>query len=123
MDKAVQQALKTDRTIDITTTGRKSGRPRKTEIWFYNIDGRLFICGPGGKRDWYANILAHPDITFHLKESTMADLPATALPITDTQRRRQIFAAILKILDQPEDLDNWTRSGPLVEIKLKDGSV
>jgi deazaflavin-dependent oxidoreductase (nitroreductase family) len=119
MDKAVQQALKTDRTIDITTTGRKTGRPRKTEIWFYNIDGRLYICGPGGQRDWYANILAHPDITFHFKESAIADLPATALPITDPQQRRQVFKAILKILDQPQDLDDWTRSGPLVEIKLK----
>ncbi|MBM3926173.1 MAG: DUF385 domain-containing protein [SAR202 cluster bacterium] len=119
MDKAVQQALKNDRTIDITTRGRKSGKRRKTEIWFYNIGGRLFICGPGGKRDWYANMLAHPAITFHLKESATADLPATAVPITDPKERRQIFDAILKILDQPEDLDDWTRSGPLVEIKLK----
>ena len=36
MDEAVQQALERDRTIDITTTGRNTGQPRRKEIWFHN---------------------------------------------------------------------------------------
>ena len=31
MDEAVQQALERDRTIDITTTGRNTGQPRRKE--------------------------------------------------------------------------------------------
>ena len=83
MDDKIKQALATDQTIDITTTGRASGQPRRIEIWFHYIDEQVYITGTPGKRDWYANMVAHPDMTFHLKESIQADIPATATPITD----------------------------------------
>ena len=41
----IRQALATDRVIDITTTGRKSGTPHRIETWFYRADGRLFLTG------------------------------------------------------------------------------
>jgi hypothetical protein len=75
MDKGLRQALARDRVIDITTTGRKSGQPRRIEIWFHRLDGRLFITGLPGHRSWYANLLANPAFTFHLKGSAKADLP------------------------------------------------
>src|SRR6266851_3143574 len=78
MDEAIRQALELDRTIDITTTGRKSGRPQRIEIWFHNLDGRLYITGTPGRRNWYANLSANPDFTFHLKVSAQADLAARA---------------------------------------------
>ena len=36
MDASVEEALKNDTVIDITTTGRKSGEARRIEIWFHN---------------------------------------------------------------------------------------
>ena len=45
----IQQALVTDQVIDITTTGRRSGQPRRIEIWFHNLDGRLYITGTPGR--------------------------------------------------------------------------
>ena len=48
MDKAVQRALERDRTIDITTTGRKTRQPRRKEIWFHNVEGHLYITGTPG---------------------------------------------------------------------------
>ncbi len=78
MDEAVQRALERYRTIDITTTGRNSGHPRRKEIWFHNIGGRLYITGTPGSRDWYANRVANPQFTFHLKRSVQADLAARA---------------------------------------------
>ena len=79
----VQEALEKDLIIDITTTGRKSGDARRVEIWFHNLDGILYITGLPGTRGWYANILVDPRMTFHLKETAVADLPALATPITD----------------------------------------
>ena len=76
MDEAVRQALERDRTIDITTTGRNTGQPRLKEIWFHNIEGRLYITGTPGSRDWYANLVANPRFIFHLKQSAQADLTA-----------------------------------------------
>jgi hypothetical protein len=82
VDDVIQEALQTDRTIDITTTGRNSGQSRRIEIWFHNVDGAIYITGTPGTRDWYANLVTDPSFFFHLKESTQADLAARATPIT-----------------------------------------
>jgi deazaflavin-dependent oxidoreductase (nitroreductase family) len=118
MDEAIRQALEHDRVIDITTTGRKTGQPRRIEIWFHNLDGRLFITGRPGKRGWYSNLLAEPRFTFHLKQSAQADLPATARPITDPAERREVLARILDRLGPGRDLEAWLAGSRLVEVTL-----
>jgi deazaflavin-dependent oxidoreductase (nitroreductase family) len=118
MNADVARALEQDRTIDITTTGRKTGRPHRKEIWFHNIDGRLFITGTPGRRDWHANLVAHPEFTFHLKQSTRADLPARATPIVDNAQRREIIAKIHQKLEGDRDLEAWLADSPLVEVEL-----
>ena len=118
MDERVQQALQQDRVIDITTVGRKSGRPRRKEIWFHNLDGRLYITGRPGPRDWYSNMLANPDFTFHLKQSAQADLPARATPVLDPGRRREILSGIHQKLGGDRDTDAWVQGSPLVEVEL-----
>jgi deazaflavin-dependent oxidoreductase (nitroreductase family) len=119
MDEQVQHALEHDHLIDITTGGRKSGQPRRIEIRFHNIEGRLYITGrPPRPRDWYANLLAHPQFTFHLKQSVRANLPARATPILDQARRRTILAAIHQKLGRYQDLEAWVESSPLVSVEL-----
>jgi|SRR5688572_4949026 len=118
MDERIKQALKQDRTIDITTTGRKSGEPRRIEIWFHNIDGRLYITGSPGRRSWYANLVANPEFTFHLKESAQADLPARARPILAEAERREIMGRITRNVGREGDLETWVRESPLVEVDL-----
>ena len=68
MDDAVRQALEVDRYVDITTTGRKTGEARRIEIWHHLVDGAVYLTSMPGKRGWYANMLANPDMTFHVKE-------------------------------------------------------
>ncbi|PKB66091.1 MAG: hypothetical protein BZY81_07985 [SAR202 cluster bacterium Io17-Chloro-G4] len=118
MDPQVAKALEQDRTIDITTVGRKSGQTRRTEIWFHNLDGQLFITGFPGTRDWYANLVAHPGFTFHLKESAQADLPALAKPVLDNAQRREIMTAIHGKLEWSRDLEEWVADSPLIEVEL-----
>ena len=119
MNDDVTRALEQDRTIDITTTGRKTGRPQRKEIWFHNIDGRLFITGTPGRRDWYANLVACPEFTFHLKQSVRADLPARAVPITDEAQRRDIFVIIHQKLGGLRELEAWVAGSPLVRVELQ----
>jgi deazaflavin-dependent oxidoreductase (nitroreductase family) len=118
MDEHVKQALERDRTIDITTTGRQSGRPRRLEIWFHNLDGRIYITGLPGRRDWYANIVANPEYTFHLKQTGQAALPGRARPIVDEQERRSVLEQILERLDRADELERWVQEAPLVEVEL-----
>jgi len=121
MNDKVNHALSQDRTIDITTTGRKSGQPRRLEIWFHNLEGRLYLTGLPGRRDWYANLKAHPHFTFHLKESLRADLPATARPIETEAERRAVFSKLLPKLDRTADFEAWLEHSPLVEVRLEVG--
>jgi deazaflavin-dependent oxidoreductase (nitroreductase family) len=119
MDEQVKQALEQGGVIDITTTGRKTGQPRRLEIRFHNVDGHLYVTGtPGRPRDWYANLLAHPEFTFHLKQRARADLPARATPILDQARRRAIISAIHQKRGVYRDLESWVESSPLVAVEL-----
>jgi deazaflavin-dependent oxidoreductase (nitroreductase family) len=116
----VKQALESDRTIDITTIGRRTGQARRIEIWMYRYDGRTFLSGSPGRRAWYANLLAHPEFTFHLKGSTQADVPATARPITDQVEREEVIRGIREELGRGTgDLDEWVASSPLVEVEFR----
>jgi deazaflavin-dependent oxidoreductase (nitroreductase family) len=120
VDERIQQALENDRTIDITTTGRTSGQPRRIEIWMYRYNGRVFLSGSPGTRDWYANLRVNPEFTFHLKGSAQADLPAVAHPITDEAERREVIRGILEELGRGSgDVDEWVARSPLIEVEFR----
>lgn len=122
MSDETATALAQDRVIDITTVGRKTGEPRRIEIWYHRAGGRYYITGtPGRPRDWYANLAANPGFTFHLKESATADLPATARPITDPAEREAVFTGLLAPLaaltSKPgQEHEAWVADSPLVEV-------
>jgi deazaflavin-dependent oxidoreductase (nitroreductase family) len=78
------------RTIDLTTIGRRSGRPSRIEIWWFHVDGRFVITGTPGRRDWYANVLANPRVVVHVAG---LDLPAEARPVRDEEKRAVVFDA------------------------------
>jgi deazaflavin-dependent oxidoreductase (nitroreductase family) len=123
MDETIKQALVRGLTCDITTTGRTSGKPRRIEIWYFMVDGRVYITGTPGPRDWYANLLAEPRMVFHVKEGARADLPAHASPITDPAERRRIIGAVMRSNNwfraQSFDLDTWIAGSPLVEVEFE----
>jgi hypothetical protein len=118
MDELIDKALETDRTIDITTTGRNSGHPRRLEMWFHNVEGIVFISGTPGTRDWYANLVAEPSFVFHLKESAQADLAARATPITATAERRPVLAVVTERVNATAPLDEWVERSPLVRVEF-----
>ena len=120
MDEKIKHALANDRVIDITTVGRQSGQPRRLEIWFHNVDGRIYITGTPGKRDWYANLVANPAFTFHLKQSATADLAARARPITDPDERLLVLTPILDRLGRSDNMAAWISDSPLVAVTIEE---
>lgn len=116
-----------DRTIDITTTGARTGRPRRIEIWFHRVEGRLYLSGMPGTRSWAANLLANPSFTVHLKHDVLADLPASATPVTDEAERRAILTQIVDDLNQPQNparirqptrVEDWMAGSPLFAMDI-----
>lgn len=110
---------------DMTTVGRKTGLPRRKEIFFHSFDGALYIGGrPGFPRDWLANLKANPDFTLHLKRGVSADLAARAEEVTDPVLRRTTLHRMMTESwamppDKAEaDMDRWVETSPLVRFEL-----
>lgn len=52
------------RSVELTTTGRQSGKPRRVTIWFVYDEGRIYIqSGKDGRTQWYRNLLKTPEVT------------------------------------------------------------
>jgi hypothetical protein len=117
-----------DRTIDITTIGRRSGEPRRIEICFYGFEGSTYLSGrPASRpRDWLVNLTAEASFTFHLKNGVVADLPAVATVITDPDERRRVLTDIVEKFnrrasaEEQLDLDDWAENSPLALVTFVD---
>jgi deazaflavin-dependent oxidoreductase (nitroreductase family) len=55
----------------LTTTGRRTGRPHRIEIWFAAQDGRVYLLSGGRERsDWVRNLQANAHVTVELGDET-----------------------------------------------------
>jgi deazaflavin-dependent oxidoreductase (nitroreductase family) len=115
----IRIALSRGGVIDITTTGRQSGKPRRIEIVFHNINGRIYVSGRPAPtpRAWIRNLDANPCFTFHLKGGTRADLPATARIINDEGERRAVLPAVARAWKR-DDIEEMVLHSPLIEVTL-----
>lgn len=115
VDPRIAASLQRGQVIDITTTGRKSGQPRRIELVYHNVDGRILISGrPGYPRGWIANLAADPSMTFHLKRDVVADLAARGRVVTDRAERERLLEPISRAWRM--DLGVMVASAPLVEV-------
>jgi deazaflavin-dependent oxidoreductase (nitroreductase family) len=121
------------RTIDITTTGRRTGLPRRIEIVFYRFEDAVYLSGipAPGRRDWLRNLEAEPSFTFHLKHGVEVDLPAVATIVTDPEERRRVLSRFVEEFNErngPESvwpravLEEWVEGSPLARVDFVDGS-
>jgi deazaflavin-dependent oxidoreductase (nitroreductase family) len=123
MDQATREKMNRGGVADITTIGRKTGSPRRIEIYFYHFDGGYYLTGrPGRKRDWWANIIANPEFTLHLKRGIAVDVPVTGEPEPDPEERARVLRALLGSWDSPperfdEALHDWVENAPFVRFK------
>ena len=115
----LRDELADDPTVDITTTGRRSGQPRRIEIWMLDVDGRFFITGTPGRRDWMANLQADPHLVVHLKRRAGVDLDATAALVDDPATRRAVIEHLSASWYRGQTpVDELVETAPLVEVRL-----
>ncbi len=129
--EAILEALLGDRTVDLLTTGARSGQPRTTEIWTTILTGEVFICGtpatgrPGVERvprDWLANLVAEPRCTLRLKSTVHVDLAAVAERITEEGERRRILTqpATEYYRTKADSFEQALRWSPIVRLRFLD---
>ena len=58
---AALDRIKGASTVELATTGRKTGKEHKKPVWFVVEDGKLVVqAGKDGKTDWYRNLTKTP---------------------------------------------------------------
>jgi deazaflavin-dependent oxidoreductase (nitroreductase family) len=121
-DLPLRRALARSATVDITTTGRRSGRARRLEIWMLHVDGRFFITGTPGRRDWLANLIADPEISVHVDDDGPVTLAGRAAVVLDDDTRRRVLSDPSAAWYRGQaGLDELVASAPMVEVTIIDG--
>jgi deazaflavin-dependent oxidoreductase (nitroreductase family) len=81
---SLKDRLSRFREIDITVTGRKSGRTISNPVWFVWEDDKLYLLPVyGSDTQWYKNVLKNPAMRV---DARGADAEVKAVPITDAKR-------------------------------------
>jgi deazaflavin-dependent oxidoreductase (nitroreductase family) len=81
---ALKSRLSRSREINITVTGRKSGRAISLPVWFVLEDGKLYLLPvTGSDTQWYKNVLKNPSIRI---EAGAEKAELRAVPVTDPKQ-------------------------------------
>jgi len=105
-------------TLVLTTTGRKSGLPRRTGL-IYGQDGDNYVvvASQGGADEhplWYRNLLAEPAVTVQVKSETFGARARTA----DAAEKARLWPVMAKIWPAYDDYQAKTdRDIPVIVLE------
>ncbi|MCI0544263.1 MAG: nitroreductase family deazaflavin-dependent oxidoreductase [Actinobacteria bacterium] len=108
--------LAATRTIDLITYGRRTGLPRRIEIWWFHVEDRFVITGTPGRRDWLANVRANPRV---IVKAAGVELPGLAVEIEDAEFRRRVFSTPhTSWYSTQAQLEALVATAPMIEVSL-----
>lgn len=101
----ILEAATREREVELTTYGRRTGRPHRTVLWISTDGRRLFVRSGGGLgRDWPRNLLARGQGILHLRE---AEVAVRARHLTDPAEARSVTGLVARkygsIVQRPQD--------------------
>ncbi len=92
---AFRTSLSRAQEIEISVTGRKSGRTISIPIWFAADDGTLYLLPvKGSDTQWYKNVLKNPSIRV---KAGRAEAEVKAVAVTDS---KEVSAVVGKFRDK-----------------------
>ncbi len=99
----------------LTTTGRKTGQPRVSPLYFLRDGDRVIVAASRSGTDknpmWYLNLKANPKVSVQIRKEV---LDLTARDATD-EERANYWPQLVKMYPTYEDYQSWTdRVIPLV---------
>lgn len=91
-DRAILDTAAREKEIELTTYGRKTGKPSRRIMWITSLDGRLYVrSGLGLTRDWPKNLLADNRAVLHMAGR---DISVRARHVTDPAEARAMHAPV-----------------------------
>lgn len=99
----------------LTTTGRKSGEPRDSPLYFHRDGDKVIVAASKGGSDkhpmWYLNLKSDPKVKVQIKDEI---LHLTARDATEDERNLY-WPKLVEMYPTYEDYQSWTeRKIPLV---------
>ncbi len=90
--QSVLARVANESTLEITTTGRKSGKPRTKPIWFVYDQGNLYIqSGQDGKTHWYRNLQKNPQMQLKIGQLVLTGKAQFVTDTAETERIHDLF--------------------------------
>lgn len=100
----------------ITTTGRKSGLPRRVVTEYFAYRGKLIVpCAYGTRSDWYRNIMVNPLVTaqtwqgaesLRAERITSADEFRALYPVAMRRNPVMMRAYLRSLAIDPDNIDD-----------------
>jgi deazaflavin-dependent oxidoreductase (nitroreductase family) len=117
-------ALAAERYCYLTTTGRKSGRPREIEIWFHlegepGAGGTIYLLAEGrGRANWVRNLRADPNVTVRIGDQVLAGRARIVEGSEEEMLARRKLPAKYRG-SYSEDLTEWGETALPVAVDLQ----
>jgi deazaflavin-dependent oxidoreductase (nitroreductase family) len=103
----------------LTTTGRRSGRPHRIEIWFAAHHGKLYLLSGGRDRsDWVRNLQANGRVSVELLGEQHVGVARVLEPGTAEDRlARELLVTKYEPVEH-DSLEEWGRMSLPVVIEF-----
>ena len=116
MAEEFMAALQRSNQIDITVTGRNTGRQITIPVWFVTDRGKLYLVPVrGSDSDWYKNVVA----TSRLQLTADGEsITATETPVTDPGRVQAIVGQFRERYGADQVASYYPKTDVAVEVSL-----
>ncbi len=103
----------------LTTTGRRTGRPHRIEIWFAAHHGKVYLLSGGRDRsDWVHNLQANARVSVELAGEHHTGVARVLEPGTAEDRlARELLVAKYEPIEH-DSLEEWGRTSLPVVIEF-----
>lgn len=104
----------------LTTSGRRTGRPHRIEIWFGQRRSTFYLLAGGGRRaDWVRNLVASPAVRLRVGDD---EFDATARIVEEPDEdlaARRMLAAKYQGWDEGTPMSDWAAHALAIAIDVK----
>ncbi len=117
------RSLSAEQYCYLTTTGRNSGEPRETEIWF-GLEGQTLYLMSGGRdrSHWVRNLRKHPATSVRIGELTLSGRTREVVAESDEDALARRLLVEKYAPGYERDLTQWGRDSLPVAIEF-DGAA
>jgi len=114
-EMSAERSLSKASVIQLTTTGRRTGRPHTVELSFAYRDGYVYLLA-GIPRDWHKNLLRNPSVTVSTGGTSFRGV---AEPIKDEKGMLEATREMFLLKYGASYVAEWYERIPRIPVKIR----